>query len=54
MKKKKIRAAKKGNKKPWKDPDFAIHSLLDKDCYITGVACDACCDCVGACDPAGS
>lgn len=54
MKKKKIRAAKKGNKTPWKEPDFEIYSLLDKNLYLRGVFCN--CYDPGDCssDPAGS
>jgi len=47
---------KKGGKKkkPWKEPDFEIHSLLDERHYIRGVICDTCADCDCTCDPAGS
>ncbi|MFC1658811.1 hypothetical protein ACFL1D_05455 [Candidatus Omnitrophota bacterium] len=51
---KKKRKKEKREKKTWKNPDFEIHSLLDKECYITGVACDVCCDVCAPCDPAGS
>ncbi len=37
---------KKKNKKPWKDPDFEIYSLLDKDISLTGASDYICpCDC---------
>lgn len=43
----------KKNKRTWKDPEFEIYSLLDKDLYIRAGAtdCDECgpCECGDPC-----
>ena len=51
MGRKKDTGIKKGKKKPWKKPDFEIHSLLDENFYIRGMVCDGACPCDCTCDP---